>query len=91
MFLFVCSPQTSDYSFRAAVRELIPQLHYLDDVRVQEEERHCSSCTMGDDWAVLRHAIRDPNLPREDTDEGVCVCARVFVYTCVLTHLEQLG
>lgn len=61
--------QISDYSYRAAVRELIPQLRYLDDVQVEEEGRHCSSCTKGDDWAVLRHSIRDPNLPRADMDE----------------------
>lgn len=60
------------------MRELIPQLRYLDDVQVEEEGRHCSSCTKGDDWAVLRHSIRDPNLPRADMDEGVCVC--VFIH-----------
>lgn len=72
MCVFFCSSQVSDYSYRAAVRELIPQLRYLDDVQVEEEDRQCNSCTMGDDWAVLRHSIRDPNLPRADTDEGAC-------------------
>lgn len=80
IFLFFYFSQISDYSYRAAVRELIPQLRYLDDVQVEEEGRHCSSCTKGDDWAVLRHSIRDPNLPRADMDEGVCVCVCVCLY-----------
>lgn len=80
MFLFFISSQTSDYIYRAAVRELIPQLRYLDDVQVQEEDHHCSSCTRGDDWAVLRHSIRELNLPRADTDGGVCVRVCLFIH-----------
>ncbi|KAK2842059.1 hypothetical protein Q5P01_012259 [Channa striata] len=29
--------QTADYSYRASVRELVPQLRYLDNVRVEED------------------------------------------------------
>ncbi|KAI4825359.1 hypothetical protein KUCAC02_021044 [Chaenocephalus aceratus] len=60
--------QTADYSYRAAVRELIPQLRYLDDVRVEEDGLSCSS-TMGEDWAILRNSIRDCNSPRAATDD----------------------
>ncbi|KAK1887449.1 Leucine-rich repeat-containing protein 56 [Dissostichus eleginoides] len=60
--------QTADYSYRAAVRELIPQLRYLDDVRVEEDGLSCSS-TMGEDWDILRNSIRDCNSPRAATDD----------------------
>ncbi|XP_054476744.1 leucine-rich repeat-containing protein 56 [Anoplopoma fimbria] len=52
--------QTADYSYRAAVRELVPQLRYLDDLRV-EDDGLSSSSTMGEDWAILRNSIRDCN------------------------------
>uniref|UniRef100_UPI0037E8F433 leucine-rich repeat-containing protein 56 n=1 Tax=Semicossyphus pulcher TaxID=241346 RepID=UPI0037E8F433 len=52
--------QTADYSYRAAVRELIPQLRCLDDLKVEEEGRSCTS-TMGEEWAILRNSIRDFN------------------------------
>lgn len=76
---FLCPTQMADYSYRAAVRELIPQLRYLDDLRVEEDGRCCSS-TMGDDWAVLRNSIRDLNLSQADTEDGVCVC--VYILFC---------
>ncbi|KAM3609689.1 uncharacterized protein V6R79_018613 [Siganus canaliculatus] len=50
--------QTTDYSYRAAVRELVPQLRYLDDLRVETDGRNCSS-TVGEDWTILRNSIRD--------------------------------
>ncbi|XP_075994803.1 leucine-rich repeat-containing protein 56 [Genypterus blacodes] len=52
--------QTGLYSYRAAVRELIPQLRYLDNVRVEEDRPSCSS-TMGEEWAVVLDSIRDNN------------------------------
>lgn len=77
---FLCPTQMADYSYRTAVRELIPQLRYLDDLWVEEDERYCSS-TMGDDWAVLRNSIRDLNLSQADTEDGVCV----FIYCFVIS------
>ncbi|XP_034542533.1 leucine-rich repeat-containing protein 56 [Notolabrus celidotus] len=52
--------QTADYSYRIAVRELIPQLRYLDNSRV-EEEGHSYTSTMGQERAVLRDSIRNLN------------------------------
>lgn len=65
------STQTADYSYRAAVRELVPQLRYLDDLRVEEDGRYCSS-TMGEDWVVLRNSIRDCNSSQAASEDGVC-------------------
>lgn len=75
---FLCPTQMADYSYRAAVRELIPQLRYLDDLQVGEDGRYCSS-TMVDDWAVLRNSIRDLNLSQADTEDGVCVCVCLYI------------
>ncbi|XP_045894664.1 leucine-rich repeat-containing protein 56 isoform X1 [Micropterus dolomieu] len=60
--------QMADYSYRAAVRELVPQLCYLDDVRVEEDRLSCSS-TMGEDWAILRNSIRDGNTSQAATED----------------------
>ncbi|XP_042083354.1 leucine-rich repeat-containing protein 56 isoform X2 [Haplochromis burtoni] len=54
------STQMADYSYRAAVRELVPQLRYLDDVKVEEDRLSCCT-TMGEDWDILRNSIRDSN------------------------------
>ncbi|XP_067355958.1 leucine-rich repeat-containing protein 56 isoform X2 [Channa argus] len=59
--------QTADYCYRALVRELVPQLRYLDDVRV-EEDRVSSSSIMGEDWAILQNAIRDCNFSLDATE-----------------------
>ncbi|XP_068459408.1 leucine-rich repeat-containing protein 56 isoform X2 [Clinocottus analis] len=75
--------QTADYSYRAAVRELVPQLRYLDDLRV-EEDGLSSSSTMGEDWAILRDSIRDCNSSQaatkdvfvEDTADSACAYSR---------------
>ncbi|XP_070687571.1 leucine-rich repeat-containing protein 56 [Pempheris klunzingeri] len=60
--------QTADYSYRAAVKELVPQLRYLDDLRVEEGGRSCSS-TMGEDWAILKNSIRDFNSSQAATED----------------------
>ncbi|XP_030587977.1 leucine-rich repeat-containing protein 56 isoform X2 [Archocentrus centrarchus] len=52
--------QTTEYSYREAVRELLPQLRYLDDVKVEEDRLSCCS-TMGEDWDILKNSIRDSN------------------------------
>ncbi|XP_026221270.1 leucine-rich repeat-containing protein 56 isoform X2 [Anabas testudineus] len=60
--------QVADYSYRASVRELVPQLRYLDDVRVEEDRLSCSSI-MGEDWAILQNSIRDCNSSQSATEE----------------------
>ncbi|XP_070763152.1 leucine-rich repeat-containing protein 56 [Enoplosus armatus] len=72
--------QTADYSYRAAVRELVPQLRYLDDLRVEEDGLSCSS-TMGEDWAIFRNSIRDCNSSQaatedEETADSACPYSR---------------
>lgn len=52
------------------MRELVPQLRYLDNVRVEEDGLSCSS-TMGEDWAILRNSIRDRNSSQCATEDGV--------------------
>ncbi|KAG7238114.1 hypothetical protein INR49_030176 [Caranx melampygus] len=70
--------QSADYRYRAAVRELVPQLRYLDNVSVEEDELSCSS-TMGEDWAILRNSIRDRNSSQRATeDEGIADSAGPF-------------
>ncbi|XP_041652545.1 leucine-rich repeat-containing protein 56 [Cheilinus undulatus] len=59
--------QTADYSYRSVVRELIPQLRYLDNIRVEEEGRSCCG-TMGEEWSILRNSIRDFNSPQAADD-----------------------
>uniref|UniRef100_A0A8C5C6V3 Leucine-rich repeat-containing protein 56 n=1 Tax=Gadus morhua TaxID=8049 RepID=A0A8C5C6V3_GADMO len=61
----------SEYSYRVAVRELVPQLRYLDDVRVEEEGPGSISSTMGEEWAVVRDAIRDRNSTQTAAQDGV--------------------
>lgn len=68
---FVPPAQMADYSYRAAVRELVPQLRYLDDVKVEEDRLSCCT-TMGEDWDLLRNSIRDSNSSYPAGD-GVCV------------------
>ncbi|XP_036962311.1 leucine-rich repeat-containing protein 56 isoform X1 [Acanthopagrus latus] len=72
------APQTADYGYRAAVRELVPQLCYLDDLRVEEDGRS-SSTTMGEDWAILRNYIRDSTQKAaedEETADDACSYGR---------------
>ncbi|KAI5626869.1 leucine-rich repeat-containing protein 56, partial [Silurus asotus] len=49
--------QVSEYSYRSAVRKLIPQLQVLDDVPAEEEAPNCSSAMM--EWALLKESIKD--------------------------------
>ncbi|CAL8359682.1 unnamed protein product [Lota lota] len=63
--------QGSEYSYRVAVRELVPQLRYLDDVRVEEAGPGSISSTMGEEWAVVRDAIRDRNSTQSAAQDGV--------------------
>lgn len=64
------STQTAEYSYRAAVRELVPQLCYLDNLRLEETEHHSSS-TMGEDLVILQTAIKDSKSPRAAVERGL--------------------
>uniref|UniRef100_A0A671XU78 Leucine rich repeat containing 56 n=1 Tax=Sparus aurata TaxID=8175 RepID=A0A671XU78_SPAAU len=78
------APQTTDYRYRAAVRELVPQLCYLDDLRVEEDGRSCST-TMGEDWAILRNYIRDST--QTATEDGVCL----YMLTISILYLSSFS
>uniref|UniRef100_A0A8C5EDD2 Leucine rich repeat containing 56 n=1 Tax=Gouania willdenowi TaxID=441366 RepID=A0A8C5EDD2_GOUWI len=71
-----------NYSYRAAVRELIPQLRYLDDVKVEEDgQSDCS--TMGKDWEILQNSIKDCNTTTHAAcEEGLytLVCAGKILF-----------
>ncbi|XP_054887584.1 leucine-rich repeat-containing protein 56 isoform X2 [Poeciliopsis prolifica] len=54
------SPQAEEYNYRAAVRELVPQLRYLDDVKVEEDKLTCCSITQ-EDWDILRMPFQESN------------------------------
>ncbi|XP_061891256.1 leucine-rich repeat-containing protein 56 isoform X2 [Entelurus aequoreus] len=60
----------TDYSYWDSVKELVPQLRYLDNARV-EDGRPDSSGTMWEDWSILRNCIRDYyTTATEDTDSA---------------------
>lgn len=58
LFLVPSLTQMSGYSYRTAVRELVPQLRYLDDVKV-EEDRLTRSVVMGENWDILSNLIKE--------------------------------
>ncbi|CAL8291402.1 unnamed protein product [Boreogadus saida] len=63
--------QGSEYSYRVAVRELVPQLRYLDDVRVEEEGPGSISSTMGEEWAVTHDIsqLQDDDITQLQDDD----------------------
>ncbi|XP_029009641.1 leucine-rich repeat-containing protein 56 isoform X2 [Betta splendens] len=68
--------ETAEYSYRASVRELVPQLRYLDDVRVEEDGPSCGSIR-GADWAILQLSIKEsysslPAAEEEETADSAC-------------------
>ncbi len=53
--------QVSDSSFRSAVRELVPQLIFLDDVPAEEDKpQRCRASLQ--DWTLLRDSIKDASV-----------------------------
>ncbi|KAJ0069665.1 hypothetical protein NL108_011954 [Boleophthalmus pectinirostris] len=64
--------------YRTAVRELVPQLRYLDNVRAEEEGLSCSR-TMGEDWETLQNSIKDSSTAHLDTDYGVYLVTILFL------------
>ncbi|XP_068595951.1 leucine-rich repeat-containing protein 56 [Brachionichthys hirsutus] len=81
--------QAADYRYRAAVRELVPQLHYLDNLRVDEDGLICNSA-VGEDFDILRDSIRDCNSAgsRSPTSSGPHAGSRTMSTTMlgVLSH-----
>ncbi|XP_051808590.1 leucine-rich repeat-containing protein 56 [Acanthochromis polyacanthus] len=72
------SSQMADYSYRAAVRELVPQLRYLDGKRV-EEDRLSSCSTEGEDLEIVINSIRDCNSsPATSVNEETADSARPY-------------
>ncbi|TRY56262.1 hypothetical protein DNTS_028378 [Danionella cerebrum] len=66
--------ESSDYSFRSAVRELVPQLSFLDDVPVEEDKPHDGRTSLLD-WTILKESIKDSSVSERlhaiDTDTEV--------------------
>ncbi|XP_026095488.1 leucine-rich repeat-containing protein 56 [Carassius auratus] len=60
--------EDSGSSFRAAVRELIPQLIFLDDVPVEEDTAPRCRASL-QDWTLLRESIRDASLTDADRQQ----------------------
>ncbi|KAF7659257.1 hypothetical protein LDENG_00001230 [Lucifuga dentata] len=63
--------EMAQYSYRAAVRELIPQLRYLDNVKAEEDGPSCSS-TMGEEWAMVIDSIRDNSHNHNEEAADTC-------------------
>uniref|UniRef100_A0AAZ3SBQ9 Leucine-rich repeat-containing protein 56 n=1 Tax=Oncorhynchus tshawytscha TaxID=74940 RepID=A0AAZ3SBQ9_ONCTS len=72
------------YCYRSSVRELVPQLRYLDDMHAREEAGSRCSSSMGEDWALLRESFKDCS--STETAEGVCVCASVHLCVCARAY-----
>lgn len=81
--------QTEEYSYRSAVRELVPQLRYLDDVPVEEAVAECRA-PADEDLALLKESIKEnassSNLQYLGRDRAVAVCRYVhpFLFTLVV-------
>ncbi|XP_029552500.1 leucine-rich repeat-containing protein 56-like isoform X2 [Salmo trutta] len=68
----VQSEEEEGYCYRSAVRELVPQLHYLDYMCAEEKAGPGCTSSMGEDWALLRESIKDCSCT--EMAQGVCVC-----------------
>ncbi|XP_008279972.1 leucine-rich repeat-containing protein 56 [Stegastes partitus] len=74
------STQMADYSYQTAVRELVPQLRYLDGERVEEDKPSCHT-TKGEELEILINSIRDCNSSLaagmdEETADSACPYSR---------------
>ncbi|KAJ8390930.1 hypothetical protein AAFF_G00098500 [Aldrovandia affinis] len=50
--------QIEQYDYRSSVRELVPQLRYLDNVPAGDAGPRCGSATV-EDWDLLKESIKD--------------------------------
>ncbi|XP_041075032.1 leucine-rich repeat-containing protein 56 [Polyodon spathula] len=66
--------KSSGYSYRAAVKELVPHLKYLDDIPADHSATPHSS-KLNEDWMIVKQSIKDGNLTEDadnrDTDKSV--------------------
>lgn len=67
------------------VRELVPQLRYLDNLRVEQDGCHCSGTT-GDDWVILQNAIRDCNSSQTATEDSMCFVLFLLLVFSVISY-----
>ncbi|RXM35615.1 hypothetical protein EOD39_3996 [Acipenser ruthenus] len=58
--------KSSGYSYRAAVKELVPHLKYLDDIPADHSAAPRSN-KLNEDWMIVKQSIKDCN-STEDTD-----------------------
>ncbi|KAJ8343180.1 hypothetical protein SKAU_G00305090 [Synaphobranchus kaupii] len=65
----VCT-QTEPYGYRSAVRELIPQLRYLDNEAAGDTEPRSRSTTT-EDWVLLKESINDSAPTGEEESASV--------------------
>lgn len=69
----VFDEQVLDYNYRSAVREMITQLSFLDDVPA-EEDKPQGCRTSQQDWTLLKESIKDGSindcLENTNTDKG---------------------
>uniref|UniRef100_A0A673WEI1 Leucine rich repeat containing 56 n=1 Tax=Salmo trutta TaxID=8032 RepID=A0A673WEI1_SALTR len=64
------------YCYRSSVRELVPQLRYLDDMHAREEAGSRCSSSMGEDWALLRESFKDcSSTETAEEKRAASVCA----------------
>ncbi|XP_077452926.1 leucine-rich repeat-containing protein 56 isoform X1 [Stigmatopora argus] len=58
-----------DYKYWDAVKELVPQILYLDNARV-EDRRLDSRSTLWEDWAILRNCLRNSSPASSEDPEA---------------------
>ncbi|XP_030646479.1 leucine-rich repeat-containing protein 56 [Chanos chanos] len=85
--------ESVEYGYRSSVRKLIPQLLYLDDVSVEEEDtRVCKTSEM--EWVLLKESIKDCNPsddlePLEDRGANACGYSRPCSAHCLGADLSS--
>ncbi|KAI1904001.1 hypothetical protein AGOR_G00001190 [Albula goreensis] len=67
--------QTAQYEYRSTVRELVPQLRFLDNVPVGDAGLHCDRATV-EDWALLKECIKDSASAGDDSSASICSSPR---------------
>lgn len=52
------SGQAGPYCYRSAVRDLVPQLRYLDDIPAEDTEPRYGIASL-EDWHVIKESIKE--------------------------------
>ncbi|KAJ8249192.1 hypothetical protein GJAV_G00232150 [Gymnothorax javanicus] len=63
--------QMEGYSYRSAVRELIPQLRYLDNVPAEDVLHRSNSATTEEEWVLINESIKDSAPTEEEEPSSV--------------------